>query len=110
VAIDCGLVINPDRVRAQLERAAIMAIGNTLYSNITFKQGQTEQSNYTDYLVARADITPQTHIYFVENDRLPGGVGEPGVPPTGPATCNATYAATGKRIRSLPVDPQLLKA
>jgi len=69
-----------------------------------------EQSNYTDYLVPRIDITPETHVYFVENTHPPGGVGEPGVPPTAPAICNAIYAATGKRIRVLPVDPQLLKA
>jgi len=93
MAIDCGLVVNPDRVGAQLEGAAIMTIGNTLYGNITFKEGRTEQSNYTDYLVARTDITPQTHVYFVENHHPPGGVGEPGVPPTGPAICNAIYAA-----------------
>jgi isoquinoline 1-oxidoreductase beta subunit len=87
-----------------------MSIGNALYSQITVKNGSVEQSNYTDYLVPRTDITPDTHVYFVENDHLPGGVGEPGVPPTAPAICNAIYAATGKRIRSLPVDPQLLKA
>ena len=110
MAIDCGLVVNPDRVRAQLEGAAIMAIGNTLYGNITFKQGRAQQSNFNDYLVARTDITPETHVYFAENDHPPGGVGEPGVPPTGPAICNAIYAATGKRIRSLPVDPKLLKS
>ena len=110
MAIDCGTVVNPDRVRAQLEGAAIMSIGNALYSNITMKEGRVEQSNYTDYLVPRIDITPETHVYFVENDHLPGGVGEPGVPPTAPAICNAIYAATGKRIRALPVDPQLLKA
>jgi isoquinoline 1-oxidoreductase subunit beta len=56
------------------------------------------------------DITPETHVYFVEKNHLPGGVGEPGVPPTGPAICNAVHAATGKRIRVLLVDPQLLKA
>jgi len=71
---------------------------------------RVEQSNYTDYLVPRIDITPETHVYFVENTHLPGGVGEPGVPPTAPAICNAIYAATSKRIRALPVDPQLLKA
>jgi isoquinoline 1-oxidoreductase beta subunit len=110
MAIDCGTVVNPDRVRAQLEGAAIMSIGNALYGNITAKEGRIEQSNYTDYIVPRIDITPETHVYFVENDHLPGGVGEPGVPPTAPAICNAIYAATGKRIRALPVDPQLLKA
>jgi isoquinoline 1-oxidoreductase beta subunit len=110
MAIDCGTVVNPDRVRAQLEGAAIMSIGNALYSQITMKNGSVEQSNYTDYLVPRIDITPETHVYFVENTHLPGGVGEPGVPPTAPAICNAIYAATGKRIRTLPVDAQLLKA
>jgi isoquinoline 1-oxidoreductase subunit beta len=110
MAIDCGTVVNPDRVRAQLEGAAIMSIGNALYGKITVKNGSVEQSNYTDYLVPRIDITPETHVYLVENTHLPGGVGEPGVPPTAPAICNAIYAATGKRIRALPVDPQLLKA
>ena len=110
MTIDCGTVVNPDRVRAQLEGAAIMSIGNALYSQITMKNGRVEQSNYTDYLVPRIDIAPETHVYFVENTRLPSGVGEPGVPPTAPAVCNAIYATTGKRIRALPVDPQLLKA
>jgi isoquinoline 1-oxidoreductase beta subunit len=109
MAIDCGTVVNPDRVRAQLEGAAIMGIGNALYGNITVKEGRVEQSNYTNYLVARTDITPETHVYYVENTHLPSGVGEPGVPPTAPAICNAIYAATGKRIRALPVDPQQLK-
>jgi hypothetical protein len=62
-----------------------------------------------DYLVPCIDITPETHVYFVENTHPPSGVGEPGVPPTAPAICNAIYDATGKRIRSLPVDPRLLK-
>jgi len=109
MAIDCGTIVNPDRVRAQLEGAAIMSIGNVLFGNITVKEGRIEQSNYTDYLVPRIDVTRETHVYFVENTYLPGGVGEPGVPPTAPAICNAIYAATGKRIRALPVDPQLLK-
>ena len=109
MAIDCGTIVNPDRVRAQLEGAAIMSIGNALFGNITVKEGRIEQSNYTDYLVPRIDIAPETNVYFVENTYLPGGVGEPGVPPTAPAICNAIYAATGKRIRALPVNPKLLR-
>ncbi len=110
VALDCGLVVNPDRVRAQFEGAAIMGISNALYSNISIKQGRIEQSNFSDYQVARTDITPQTHIHIVESSAPPGGVGEPGVPPIAPAICNAIFAATGRRIRALPVDPAALKA
>ena len=109
VALDCGLVVNPDRVRAQFEGAAIMGISNALYSNLSIKQGRVEQSNFHDYLVARTDITPRTSIHIVESAAAPGGVGEPGVPPIAPAICNAIFAATGKRIRALPIDPEQLK-
>jgi isoquinoline 1-oxidoreductase beta subunit len=109
VALDCGLVVNPDRVRAQFEGATIMGISNALYSNISIKQGRIEQSNFSDYQVARTDITPQTHVHIVESSAPPGGVGEPGVPPIAPAICNAIFAAIGKRIRALPVDPADLK-
>ena len=110
MAVDCGLVVNPDRVRAQMEGAAIMAVSNALYSNISAKQGRIEQGNFDDYPVARIDITPDTRVYLVDSDAAPAGVGEPGVPPTAPAICNAIYAATGKRIRSLPIDTGQLKA
>lgn len=110
MAADCGLVVNPDRVKAQMEGAAIMAIGNALYSNVSAKQGRIEQGNFDTYQVARIDITPDTRVYLVDSNAPPSGVGEPGVPPTAPAVCNAIYAATGKRIRSLPIDSQLLKA
>jgi isoquinoline 1-oxidoreductase beta subunit len=110
VALDCGLVVNPDRVRAQFEGATIMGISNALYSNLSIKQGRVEQSNFDDYLVARTDITPDTRVYIVESSAPPGGVGEPGVPPIAPAICNAIFAATGKRIRALPIDPAQLKA
>jgi isoquinoline 1-oxidoreductase subunit beta len=109
MAVDCGLTVNPDRVRSQMEGAAIMSISNALYSNITVQQGQIQQSNFTDYLVARMDITPETNVYIVSSDAPPGGVGEPGVPPVAPALCNAIYAATGKRIRALPVTSADLK-
>src|SRR5947209_1240478 len=77
LALDCGLIVNPDRVRAQFEGAAIMAISNALYSSVTAKQGRIEQSNFTDYLVARTDITPETHVHIVESSAPPAGVGEP---------------------------------
>jgi isoquinoline 1-oxidoreductase beta subunit len=105
LAVDCGLVVNPDRVQAQMEGAVIMGIGNTLFSNITAREGRIEQSNFSDYLIARIDITPETHVHVVPSVAPPGGVGEPGVPPIAPAICNAT----GKRIRALPVDPSELK-
>ena len=109
IAVDCGRVINPDRVVAQFEGAVVMALGNTLYSEISFKNGATEQSNFTDYNVARIDSVPETHVYIVPSDAPPGGVGEPGVPPTSAAICNAIFNATGTRIRALPVDTSLLK-
>ena len=109
MAVDCGLVVNPDRVRAQMEGAAIMAISNALYSNISAKQGRIEQGNFDDYPVARTDITPDTRVYLVDSSAPPAGVGEPGVPPTMPAICNAIYAATGRRIRALPIDTAQLK-
>jgi isoquinoline 1-oxidoreductase subunit beta len=110
LAVDCGTVVNPDRVAAQFEGAAIMSLGNTLYSNLTFKQGRAEQSNFGDYQVARIDATPETHVYVVRSDAPPGGVGEPGVPPVSAAICNAIFSAAGRRVRALPVDPAELKA
>ena len=108
VAIDAGVVVNPERVRAQMEGATIMGIGNTLYGEITFKEGRPVQSNYTDYQVARIDATPREFgVHIVPSTALPGGVGEPGVPPVAAALCNAIFAATGRRIRSLPVAKQL---
>ena len=86
-----------------MEGAAIMGISNALYSGITVQQGQIQQSNFTDYQVARMNSAPATHVYIVASDAPPGGVGEPGVPPMAPALCNAIYVATGKRIRALPV-------
>jgi len=109
LAVDCGRVINPDRVVAQFEGAVVMGLGNTLYSEISFKNGASEQSNFTDYSVARIDSVPDTHIHIVPSSAPPGGVGEPGVPPVSAAICNAIFNATGKRIRTLPVDAAQLK-
>lgn len=110
IAVDCGRIIHPDRVRAQFEGAAVMGISNTLYSGLSFRNGQVEQSNYADYQVARIDAAPRTRVHIVPSDAPPGGVGEPGVPPVAAALCNALFQATGRRIRALPVDTALLKA
>ena len=107
-AVDCGFVAHPERTRAQLEGAAVMAMGNALYGEITFARGRAQQGNYDDYRVVRIDAAPRrTEVHIVPSDAPPGGVGEPGVPPFAPALCNAIFAATGKRIRRLPVGSQL---
>ncbi len=113
IAVDCGPTVNPDRVRAQFEGAAIMGLSLALKSEITFAKGRAEQGNFDTYEVLRISDAPgQTNVYIVPNgfDVVLGGVGEPGVPPIAPALLNAIYAATGRRIRSLPVGQQLAKA
>src|SRR5439155_12094007 len=102
VALDCGAQVNPDRVRSQIEGACVMGAGNALVSEITFKAGRVEQSNFHDYQVARINVAPRdirVHLIASSFDAPLGGVGEPGVPPIAPALCNAIFAATGKRIR-----------
>jgi isoquinoline 1-oxidoreductase beta subunit len=105
LAVDCGNVIHPDRVTAQFEGAAVMGATIAMMGEITAADGRVVQSNFNNYPVARVNEAPyQTHVHFIEGgDRLPTGAGEPGVPPIAPAICNAIFAATGKRIRELPI-------
>ncbi len=104
LAVDVGRVIHPERVRAQFEGAAVFATAVALTGEITAANGQIQQGNYHDYPVPRINEAPyETRVHIVSSDALPTGVGEPGVPPTVPAICNALFAATGKRIRELPV-------
>lgn len=106
MAMDCGPQINPERIRAQMEGGAIMGLGLALASEITFERGRVKQSNFHDYEVLRHNASPRvirTHLVNDNHTLPPGGVGEPPVPPVAPALCNAIFAATGKRIRSLPV-------
>ena len=109
-AIDCGFYANPERIRSQIEGAAVMGLSLAKYGEITPKNGRVEQSNFNDYPVVRHDESPAvTNTHIVENsiDVPSSGVGEPGVPPFAPALCNAIFAATGKRIRRLPIGNQL---
>jgi isoquinoline 1-oxidoreductase beta subunit len=109
IAADAGTIINPDRVKAQFEGASVFGTSIALMSEITATNGVINQSNFHDYQVARMNEAPYaTHVHIVKSDAPPAGVGEPGVPPMMPAICNAIAAATGKRIRSLPIKRQLV--
>jgi isoquinoline 1-oxidoreductase subunit beta len=103
-ALDAGTVVNPDMVRNQFEGAAVMGTSAAFYGAITATNGAVNQSNFHDYQVARMNAAPRVvHVHIVESDAAPGGVGEPGLPAFAPALCNAIFAATGKRIRELPL-------
>lgn len=103
-AIDCGAVVNPDTIRAQIESAVAFALTATLKGPITVKNGRIEQTNFHDYPLLRIDEMPMVEVHILPSPEAPGGAGEPGVPPLAPAVANAVFAATGKRIRRLPID------
>ncbi|MRG90440.1 xanthine dehydrogenase family protein molybdopterin-binding subunit [Polyangium spumosum] len=104
ISMDAGTVVNQDRGRAQMEGSVVMGISNTLFGGITMKGGATEQSNFRDARIARIGEVPRKiHVDLVPSDGPPCGVGEPGVPPVGPALANAVFVLTGKRIREIPL-------
>ena len=103
-AFDAGTVVNPDRVRSQMEGAGIFGMSLTLHGEITAEGGAIVQGNFDNYPVIRMSEAPRAiNVRIMPSDAKPGGVGEPGVPPVAPAICNAIFAATGKRVRELPL-------
>lgn len=103
-ALDCGFAINPDRVRSQFEGAAVMGLSMAKYGALTFKRGRVQQSNFDDFRVARINEAPMdVHVDILDTEHALGGIGEPGMPVFAPALCNAIFAATGTRLRELPI-------
>ncbi len=105
-AVDCGTVVNPDVVRAQIEGAIVFALSAALFDKIAIRGGWVEQRNFPDYQVVRMAEAPRIEVHLVDSAEPPGGAGEPGVPPLAAALANAIFSATGKRLRSLPIVDQ----
>ena len=102
-AVDCGIVVNPDQVHAQVESAVVFGLTAALRGKITIKDGAVEQSNFHDYPLLRMNEIPIVEVHVVQSADKPTGIGEPGTPPIAPAVANAIFAATGSRLRSLPL-------
>jgi isoquinoline 1-oxidoreductase beta subunit len=108
-AIDCGLAVNPDQIEAQMQGGIVWGLTAALRSQITIQDGRVQQSNFHDYPMLRLHEMPVVEVHIQPSDEAPGGVGEPAVPPLAPAVANAIFAATGKRVRRLPIQPADLK-
>jgi isoquinoline 1-oxidoreductase beta subunit len=108
-AIDCGIAVNPDQVKAQMEGGAVYALTAALYGQITLDKGRVQQGNFNDYPMLRMAEAPVVEVHIVDSGEAPGGLGEPGVPSVAPAVCNALFLLTGKRIRRLPIRPEDLR-
>jgi isoquinoline 1-oxidoreductase beta subunit len=108
-AVDCGTVVNPDTVQAQIQSAIMFGITATLYGEITLKDGRVEQTNFDTYQILSMNEAPAIEVHIVQSFEPPGGMGEPGTSAIAPAVTNAIFAATGKRLRKLPVDTNALK-
>ena len=108
-AVDCGTVVNPDTVQAQIQSAVMFGITAALYGEITVKNGRVEQANFDSYQMLRMNEAPEVEVHIIQSAEAPGGLGEAGTSAIVPAVTNAIFAATGKRLRKLPVDPAVLR-
>jgi isoquinoline 1-oxidoreductase beta subunit len=102
-ALDCGQMVNPDGIRAQLEGGVMFGLGAALWSEVVVANGRILQSNFHDYRALRLPEAPQVEVHLISNHEKPGGVGETGTACAAAALCNAIYAASGQRVRTLPV-------
>jgi len=102
-AVDCGPIVHPDIIHSQFEGAIVLALSATLKSEITIARGRVVQGNFDDYPLLTFDEMPDVEVHIIPSTQKQGGIGEPGLPPVAPAVCNAIFAATGKRIRRLPI-------
>ncbi|WP_255516445.1 xanthine dehydrogenase family protein molybdopterin-binding subunit [Luteimonas suaedae] len=109
-AIDCGVAVNPDGVRAQMESGIVFGLGAALHGTLTLREGRVQESNYHDYRVLRLDEMPRVEVHIVPGTGKMGGAGEPGTPPIAPAVANAVFALTGQRLRELPLRPTTVPA
>ena len=108
-AIDCGQIVNPDIIKAQMEGCVVFGLTAALYGEITFEKGRVKQGNFNNYKMVRMNEMPVVEVHIIESTEKMGGVGEPGVPPVAPAVMNALFTLTGKRVRNLPLRPDDLK-
>jgi isoquinoline 1-oxidoreductase beta subunit len=109
-AVDCGKVVNPDTIAAQMEGGIVFGLTAALKAEATLENGRIQQSNFNNYPLLQMDEMPLVEVYIVNSDEKPTGIGEMGVPPIAPAVANAVYAATGKRVRHIPIRPEDLRA
>jgi len=109
-AVDCGIGINPNTIEAQAQSAIVYGLTAALYGEITLKDGRVEQSNFDNYRALRINEIPAIDIHIIDSGEAPGGMGEPGTCAVPPAITNAIFAATGVRLRKLPIDTSKLKA
>jgi isoquinoline 1-oxidoreductase beta subunit len=107
-AVDCGIAVNPNTIAAQIEGGLIFGLTAALHSQITLAKGRVQQSNFNDYRMMRINEAPSIEVHLVPSEEAPGGIGEPGTVAAAPSLANALFAATGVRLRQLPVDRDVL--